>query len=234
MSTGYVTNATTLLSHLPSWKLTKFLTFFKNRITNCTPLPKKTKCDTCSRNIKKGANIPQCTTCNKFNHLQCVKLTKKNSSSLPPDWQCNKCCTQSLPFSEITNDDFLLTVEALDKKSAEFLKNVPSFSIQTLIDKLPGQKFDTDEFISDTVESKYHTPAQFIAEKFSKKSFKMFHMNIASLQAHIDELRNLLSMQFALLKLGSMIHRLWSISILLDTTFYTLPQQLNVEVQACM
>ena len=88
----------------------------------------------------------------------------------------------------------MLTIEALDKKSAEFLKNVPSFSIQTLIDKLPGQKFDTDEFISDTVESKYHTPAQFISEKLSKKSFTMFHMNIASLQAHIDELRTLLTL----------------------------------------
>ena len=55
-------------------------------------------------------------------------------------------------------------------------------------------KFDTDEFISDTVESKYHTPAQFISEKFSKKSFTMFHMNIASLQAHIDELRTLLTL----------------------------------------
>ena len=71
---------------------------------------------------------------------------------------------------------------------------MPSFSIQTLIDKLPGQKFDTDEFISDTVESKYHTPAQFFSEKFSKKSFTMFHMNIASLQAHIDELRTLLTL----------------------------------------
>ena len=76
----------------------------------------------------------------------------------------------------MTNDDLLLTIEALDKKSAEFLKSVPSFSIQTLIDKLPGQKFDTDEFISDTVESKYHTPAQFISEKLSKNHSQCFKL----------------------------------------------------------
>ena len=143
---------------------------------------------------KKGSNnIPQCTMCNKYNHLQCVELTG-DDFPLPIDWQCKKCCTQSLPFSAVTNDDLLLTIEALDKKSAEFLKNVPSFSIQTLIDKLPGQKFDTDEFISDNTESKYHTPAQFVSEKLSKKSFTMFHMNIASLQAHIGELRTLLTL----------------------------------------
>ena len=102
--------------------------------------------------------------------------------------------TQSLPFSAINNDDLLLTIEGFDKKSAGFLKNVPSFSIQSLIDKLPGEKFDTDEFISDNIESKYYTPAQFISEKLSKKSFTMFHMNIASLQAHIDELKSLLSL----------------------------------------
>jgi hypothetical protein len=84
-------------------------------------------------------------------------------------------------------------MNGVDEKNNEFLKNVPSFSIQSLIDQIPGQKFDTDEFISDTIESKYYTPAEFISTKFSKKSFTMFHMNIASLQAHIDELKSLLT-----------------------------------------
>ena len=179
---------------LASLGLNEILDFFNSETNNCAPAPKKTRCDTCSGIIKKGANIPQCTTCKKFNHLSCVELTGKQSAHLPSDWQCKKCCTQSLAFSEITNDDLLLTIEGFDKKSADFLKNVPSFSIQTLIDKLPGQKFDTDDFISDNTESKYHTPAQFISEKLSKKSFTMFHMNIASLQAHIDELRSLLTL----------------------------------------
>ena len=99
-----------------------------------------------------------------------------------------------VPFSDITNDDFLLTMNGFDEKTTDFLKNVPSFSIQSLIDQIPGQKFDTDEFISDTIESKYYTPAEFISTKLKKKSFTMLHMNIASLQAHIDELRSVLSL----------------------------------------
>jgi hypothetical protein len=85
-------------------------------------------------------------------------------------------------------------MHGLDAKSTDFLKNVTSFSIQSLIEQLPGQKFDTDEFISDTVESKYYTPAEFISTKLPKSSFTMVHLNIASLQGHIDELRSLLTL----------------------------------------
>ncbi len=125
-----------------------------------------------------------------------MKCTILKRSELPPadEWMCQKCSTQNLPFSNITNDDFLLTMHGLDAKSADFLKNVTSFSIQSLIEQLPGQKFDTDEFISDRVESKYYTPAEFISTKLPKTSFTMVHLNIASLQGHIDELRSLLTL----------------------------------------
>ena len=166
--------------------------FFINNKTIVSIPTKKTKCDSCTRKIRKNAPFAFCNTCSKFNHLKCSNLTGRN---LPLDssWQCLKCCTLALPFSSITNDDLLLTMHGLDEKTAEFLKNVPSFSIQSLIDQIPGQKFDTDEFISDTIESKYYSPAEFISTKFSKKSFTIFHMNIASLQTHIDELRTLLT-----------------------------------------
>ena len=178
---------------LASLENNEILNFFDSRTCNSTPLAKKTKCDSCPRQIPQKGEYALCTTCNKYNHLKCAGLTS-HDFPLPVDYQCLKCSTQSLPFSKVTNDDLLLTIEGFDKQSADFLRNVPSFSIQSLIDNLPGQKFDTDEFISDNTESKYHTPAQFIAEKLPKKSFTMFHMNIASLQAHIDELRTLLTL----------------------------------------
>ena len=66
--------------------------------------------------------------------------------------------------------------------------------MQSLLDKMPGQKVSTDEFLSDSIESKYYTPVQFISEKFSKKTFTIIHLNVASLQCHIDELTTLLSL----------------------------------------
>ena len=167
---------------------------FFNKSSDESPTPNKsTKCDSCSKKFRKNALFSYCQTCSKFNHLRCVDLNK-NRLPLADDWMCIKCCTQSLPYSSITNDDFLLTMHGFDENSAELLKDVPSFSIQTLLDQLPGQKFDTDEFVSDSIESKYYTPAKFISKKLPKKSFTMIHLNIASLQRHIDELRSLLTL----------------------------------------
>ncbi len=59
-------------------------------------------------------------------------------------------------------------MHGFDDKTTDFLKDISSFSIQALIDQLPGENFDTDEFISDNVESKYYTPAEFIATNSRK------------------------------------------------------------------
>ena len=70
-----------------------------------------------------------------------------------------------------------------------------SFTIKTLLDKIGGTIEDrTEDFLSDSVFSKYYLTSEFLAEKFDKKPFSIFHLNIASLSAHIDDLRNLLDL----------------------------------------
>ena len=152
---------------------------------------KKTKCNHCLRRVNKNVFV-YCKNCTKFYHLSCSN-TKGKDLPLPQGWHCNKCSLNCLPFSTITDDNLLLNLQGISSENAKRLSNLPSFSIQSLLDQLPGQNFSTDDFLSDSIESKYYTPAQFIAEKFSKKTFTMIHLNIASLQRHIDELRTFLS-----------------------------------------
>ena len=102
------------------------------------------------------------STVRNFYHLKCVDF---NTKQLSANWFCPACQFQSLPFYKINEDDLLLTVHGLDHASVEKLRNVPSFNIQSLLDKMPGQKFDTDEFLGQSIESKYFTPAQFLTEK---------------------------------------------------------------------
>ena len=85
-----------------------------------------------------------------------------------------------------------LSLHGLCEKEQEFLKDLPNFDIKTLIDSLPGENFSKDDFISDTILSKYYSPFEFKIKKINKKSFSMIHLNISSLQLHIDELRTLL------------------------------------------
>ena len=37
------------------------------------------------------------------------------------------------------------------------------FTIQLLLDHMPGQNFETYEFMSETITPKYYTPSEFLA-----------------------------------------------------------------------
>ena len=159
--------------------------------TSLRALPtKNTKCAECSKRIKKNKQgvYVTCKTCPNFFHKKCA-----NQCEISPNWQCSKCTLGSLPFSKCNDMDYLANIFGFNDETTDFLKNVPKFSIQSLIDKLPGEHFDTNDFLSDSITSKYYTPVEFIREKFPKNKFSMLHLNIASLSAHIDELKSLLA-----------------------------------------
>ena len=100
----------------------------------------------------------------------------------------------ALPFSSISDENMKLTNHGLTDDIIDFVGGkCPSFSIKSLLDKMPGQKIDTDQFMSNNIQSKYYTTSDFISAKFSNKNFSIFHLNISSLQKYIDELRTLLS-----------------------------------------
>lgn len=154
---------------------------------------KKSKCGSCSKRVRKNNRGVYCFcySCNYFFHKKCAKLNNSDLTQIKT-WECTKCSIGTLPFSRISDNDLSVALHGFDEASSEFLKNVPSFSIQSLLDQLPGQHFNTDDFLSDSIDSKYYTPTQFVSAKFPHKIFSMIHLNIASLSAHIDELRSLL------------------------------------------
>ncbi len=87
-----------------------------------------------------------------------------------------------------------LTVQGIgNAKISTLAEGTPSFTIKSLLNKIPGQKFDTDEFINNSTESKYYSIGDFVSAKFSTNKFSVYHLNIASLKKHIDELRIMLS-----------------------------------------
>ena len=51
--------------------------------------------------------------------------------------------------------DYLANIFGFNDETTDFLKNVPKFSIQSLIDKLPGEHFDTNDFFSDSITAKH-------------------------------------------------------------------------------
>ena len=86
-------------------------------------------------------------------------------------------------------------MQAKDTNFGDHVILSPSFSIQSLLDKIPGSmNCNSDEFLTDSISSRYYTPSEFLSSKFKQTSFSMIHMNIASLSLHIDDLKMLLDL----------------------------------------
>ena len=151
----------------------------------------KVKCFECKKTICKNRVLIKCSDCKKTYHAICAGISVQNYGDLI-SWSCNNCISASMPFVGIDNEKLRLTLQAKDVLSGENLRSHPSFSLQTLLDKFPGT-LSCEDFTSDAATSKYYTPSEFLSAKFKKKSFSVLHINIASLSAHIDELKNLLN-----------------------------------------
>ena len=135
--------------------------------------------------------IINCDTCKKFFHVKCSGTSKKDFLQLKIDngkWICFNCVSNVMPFSSIDNNELFLDINNI----SNLISSPPSFTIQSLLDQMPGQNFETDEFMSETISSKYFTPSEFLECKLPPNKFSMLHINIASLSKHIDELRNLI------------------------------------------
>ena len=162
----------------------------------CAPAPRppKIKCNSCKKTMAKGNINIKCHSCKNYFHSKCSGITNEHFS-LSPKWYCNCCSISFLPFSNIDNTRLGLTLKGKSVPDHGNLEVHPNFSIQTLLDKIPGNiTIETDEFLSDSITSKYYTPNEFISSKIRQDTFSIFHLNIASLSYHIDDLKALLAL----------------------------------------
>ena len=123
--------------------------------------------------------------------LNVVEVHKRLFTTRNELWCCMKCSSKLLPFSNLDNHELYLEMPATPIPSPGIVQGMPSFTIQSLLDEMPGHNYETDETMSET--SKYFTHSQFLESKLPKNMFSMIHVNIASLSKHIEELRSLLS-----------------------------------------
>ena len=163
----------------------------------CLPPPapiRKVKCGRCRKTVPRNNIGINCNSCHKDFHSHCSGISFQKYSEMP-NWYCDGCTISVLPFSNLNNSDLGLTLHGKEIPSRENLSMFPSFTIQSLLDRIPGNiTIQTDDFLSDSIESKYYTPDEFLSSKINKNCFSIFHLNIASLSCHMDDLKTLLSL----------------------------------------
>ena len=111
---------------------------------------------------------------------------------------CIKCVSQIFPFNSLTNSDYYSIVQrgialpdaVIDNDQLTFLRCKEYLT--NLNDYISTQN-ESDEFSSPPVDCKYYSMDDFVESKFNpSKTTSLFHINIHSIEKHIDELRSYL------------------------------------------
>ena len=174
-------------------------------------------CPVCSKADYPSQNRLECTLCKGWvhhgNRLHCSGLTDTEFEEHRLDeekpFECDHCISEriakenneilvSLPFPIECEGNIFGKPEPTAKPditsmTKEQLKKFVK-TCKEIDDQLNSDSDENDEIFSSMVNSQYYDIKKFNTLKFDKQSsFSLMHVNIASLNAHIDELRTVLS-----------------------------------------
>ena len=146
------------------------------------------RCGVCLKTIAKNQKSITCNGCNNTIHIKCNEIDEKTYIKMKErdeDMFCIKCIEEIFPFSSILN-----TGQKQNTHSQAISENI--FSFFKGINDIENLFSDDGDQITP-LNCKYVDLNSF-NYKYSKNNFSLFHLNIASLALHKDELETLLKM----------------------------------------
>ena len=190
-------------------------------------------CPVCSKSCHSYQNVVECSTCKKWvhhgNRLKCSGLTDAEFEEHTLDefkpFECDFCV--SLRISRENNSIFVKLPFPVECEENIFGKPLPtpkpdvtSMSPEQLKkfvkqcdeikDFVTKSRESENDQLSTTINSQYYDIKKFNKAKIDKNSsLGLFHVNIASLNVHIDDLRDELSrLNFNFDMIGISEHRI--------------------------
>ena len=166
-------------------------------------------CISCNKNVNKNHKAVQCDICDGWIHLKCNYFNNNDYKYLQNSNEpffCIKCIEANIPFSKLSNKEFCISiVNGVDifneELNIDFLLPSQNKTINQLNafmqEKFQMMSSDTDHEYDETppINCNYFDIDEFQKAKFdSSKSFSIFHLNIHSIQKHIEELKTLLQL----------------------------------------
>ena len=150
------------------------------------------KCSICDKKTNIVKSVP-CSTCNSLLHQKCAKYKLKNLKDINDiqHWQCPKCKSDTFPFHDISNDDLHLlsfNISPPCKLNLESLRN--NFNFSKLSCEIDSKSDESSEFTSNNYCNYYDINEFKSINKI--KTFSIFHTNIGSLPANIENLQTLI------------------------------------------
>ena len=156
-------------------------------------------CGICSRNVADRNKSIQCEACKYWNHIKCdgispydyeklMKLPKAKKDKIVH--YCKFCIESSLPFQKLSEDEFITSiVKNIEYKEDLNLRTCPSNGLKRLFTDFSSHNEDAPVSINcDYYDTTTRIP------NLNGPNHSIFHMNIASLGLHKDELEAALSL----------------------------------------
>ena len=154
----------------------------------------------CSRLVKDVHRAVQCDICNFWNHIKCDKIEPAMYEKLTKSEEphvCYKCREDNIPFFKLTNDQFITTsFRGCNKDIDELvsLNILPPNILKSFFNEINESNLFKDSEDEDSpINCKYYGADSSLPKIKSNKYLSLFHMNIASLELHKEELEILLS-----------------------------------------
>ena len=160
-------------------------------------------CGLCNRIIKNEHKSTHCKACNLKYHIKCDKVDPNmyeiiQKESNKEKYICYACREESIPFFCLSEEQFIKTVnKGIDYDVGELssLNLLPPIAIRSFFNDLNevnhSKYLDEDETLP--INCKYYGVDSLLPKICHNKYFSLFHMNIASLGLHKDELEILLN-----------------------------------------
>ena len=162
-------------------------------------------CRACQKNVNKNHHAFLCDHCETWIHRKCNNLTKQDYNLLANSDEpfiCICCIKENLPFSSLSDKNFNIAVVKginylYDEIETELspLTNAQINKINRFKEAFVHKNTLDDDENSEEVsppECNYYSIDEFTESKFQKKAFSVLHLNIHSIERHIDELRTVL------------------------------------------
>ena len=157
-------------------------------------------CHKCCREIKAKQKQLSCDICHQHFHKLCIDLNNSTyrkifNNQIP--YFCLNCQAEIFPFFNQNNSDLSLLNSGFNNFNfSSNSKIVPNESLKSLFNTCNSREtpFNGKDH-SFSINSKYYDVIDFndiIHDKHS--SFSVFHLNIASLPKHFEDLQNYISL----------------------------------------
>ena len=160
--------------------------------SNATPNPRY-PCGTCGKNVSQHFKAIQCDICRYWNHIRCdgitpyayEKMLKLPQAELEKMTHFCKICKEDFfPFQKISDEEFITSIiKNIDFKEDLNLRTCPPVGLKRLFTDFSSH--NEDEPIA--INCDYYDTTTKIPNS-SKPNHSLFHINIASLGLHKEEL----------------------------------------------